>query len=527
MKFNLSTKTSTETTNYMGAKAFRLSPEMELYTAVATCMVDDSYYENQTDRLTRIKNLINQCPPEFVAKLALYVRNEMNLRSIPVVLAVELAKQQSGNPLVAKTIAAMVQRADEIKEILAYYQMANQRTGIKKLNRLSKQVQKGLARAFNKFDEYQFAKYNTDAEVKLRDALFIVHPKAKDADQQMIFNKIANNSLNIPYTWETELSELGQQSFASEAEKQKAFAGKWEELVFSGKLGYMAVLRNLRNILTKGTEKAFDEALNIITDEYKIKKSKQLPFRYLSAFLETEKLKQENLAFESDSLKIQKAIDSLEKALLISCDNIQMNEGRTAILSDNSGSMYGDTGGKSLVTAMSNRKSADIANLFAVLYWNKSKDTSIGLFGDRLIHPALNRNENLFENFKKINQEAKKCGPSTERGIFEYMDLLIKNKTIVERIVIFSDCQVGTGCNWYDHQGNKGKNFNELLAKYLKINPDVKVYSIDLRGYGNSMTRDNGNTILVSGWSEKIFDMIYYVENGITVIEKINQTVLD
>ena len=378
-----------------------------------------------------------------------------------------------------------------------------------------------MIESFNRFDEYQFAKYNTDSAVSLRDALFLVHPKAKDEAQQAIFDKIVSGNLAIPYTWETELSELGKQAFENEKAKAQAVSEKWEELVSSGQVGYMALLRNLRNIVTKSTDKALDMTLNILTNEYRIRKAKQMPFRYLSAFLEIDKLAKETSIFEGEKAKIKKALAALEKALVISCDNIPTREGKTVILSDNSGSMYGDRGGKSLVSAMSERKTSDIANLFAVLYWNKCKDTYVGLFGDRLIDANLSRSVNVFENFNIINQAAKKCGPATERGIFDYMEYLIKSKTIIDRIVIFSDCQVGDGCNWYDHKGNRGENFNRLFQKCLKINPDVRVYTVDLRGYGNSMTKDNGNVILVSGWSEKIFDMIYYIEQGSSVVNEI------
>ena len=88
----------------------------------------------------------------------------------------------------------------------AHYQMANNRKETKKLNRLSKQLQAGLQSAFSKFDEYQFAKYDRATEIKLRDVLFLVHPKAKDGVQQSIFDKIVDNTLQIPYTRETELS---------------------------------------------------------------------------------------------------------------------------------------------------------------------------------------------------------------------------------------------------------------------------------------------------------------------------------
>jgi hypothetical protein len=144
------------------------------------------------------------------------------MRSVPMVLAVELAKANSGNAVVSKTVNGVVKRADEITELLAYYQLANNRNGVKKLNKLSKQIQKGLSEAFNRFDEYQFAKYNRAAEIKLRDALFIVHPKAKDESQQAIFNKIATDELAVPYTWETELSALGQVKYENEKTKADA-----------------------------------------------------------------------------------------------------------------------------------------------------------------------------------------------------------------------------------------------------------------------------------------------------------------
>jgi hypothetical protein len=179
MKFNIFKRNANAVTNYEGAKAFAMTPELELYAAVVTAGLSDTFYEKENDRLGRIVELMKKNDPEFVAKLAIYARTKMYMRSIPQVLAVELAKLNSGNAIVSKAVSGVVQRADEITELLAFYQIANKRSGTKKLNKLSKQVQKGLAEAFNRFDEYQFSKYNRGAEVTLRDALFLVHPKSK------------------------------------------------------------------------------------------------------------------------------------------------------------------------------------------------------------------------------------------------------------------------------------------------------------------------------------------------------------
>ena len=203
-----------------------MTPEWELYTTVVTMMgVEDKFYESGEVRVRRVADLVRKCSPEFVARLAVYTREQMHLRSVPLLLLVELASCHHGDSLVSRAVARTVQRADEISELLMCYQW---RTGRKDLERLSSQLRKGLAEAFNKFDEYQFAKYNRkDRKVTLRDALVLVHPKPKDEAQSEIFRRILNDTLATPYTWETELSQAGKEHFKSEEERDEAKKGTW------------------------------------------------------------------------------------------------------------------------------------------------------------------------------------------------------------------------------------------------------------------------------------------------------------
>src|SRR6185436_1731723 len=112
MKFNFLAKEKNNIVNYENAPAFSLTSEYELYAAVVTTSLSASFYEKDTARLERIQNLIKKCNPEFVAKLAVYARNEMHMRSVPLVLVVELAKIYSGDSLISKMITHVIQRAD-------------------------------------------------------------------------------------------------------------------------------------------------------------------------------------------------------------------------------------------------------------------------------------------------------------------------------------------------------------------------------------------------------------------------------
>tara|TARA_B100001964_G_scaffold226397_1_gene275264 strand:+ start:174 stop:626 length:453 start_codon:yes stop_codon:yes gene_type:complete len=135
------------TINRAGGRAYKLSPEMELYSRVCTATLFPKYYEAPAETIHAIRRLVSECDPEFVAKLAVYAREEMHLRTIPLVLSVELAKIHSRDNLISHLTERVIQRADELAEILVCYELINKRTGTKKLNMLSNQLRKGIARA--------------------------------------------------------------------------------------------------------------------------------------------------------------------------------------------------------------------------------------------------------------------------------------------------------------------------------------------------------------------------------------------
>ena len=132
MKFNLLSRVKTKTVNHEGAKAFTMSAEMELYTTVVTWSLNDTFYEKEQARMERLRNLIAKCNPVFVGKLAVYARTKMYMRSVPLVLVTELAKLHSGDNLVARVTDGVIGRADEITELLACYELLNERKGTKK-----------------------------------------------------------------------------------------------------------------------------------------------------------------------------------------------------------------------------------------------------------------------------------------------------------------------------------------------------------------------------------------------------------
>ncbi len=505
MNYNSKLKELNSVINHEGAKAYAMTPELELYTAVVTASLSDVTYEKQDARVDRIAQLISKVSPEFVARLAVYTRTEMHLRSIPLLLLVELAKVHNGDDLVARAVEKTVLRADEIMELLMCYQWRNpSEDDRKKLSKLSRQIQNGLQRAFNRFDEYQFAKYDRDnLEVKLRDALFLVHPKAKNEEQQAIFNKIVNRQLETPYTWETELSALGQQEFESEEQKQNALREKWEELICSGKLGYMALMRNLRNMLQADVSlPEMQKVASRLSNEEEVARSKQLPFRYLAAYREIERM---------DSLHTSNLMNALEAAVKYSASNIQGFDENTRILlaSDVSGSMW------TPVSQRSSVRNYDIGILLSMLLHTRCKQVVAGIFGDEWKVVNMPSDTPLMAT-RKMEQLGNTVGFSTNG--FKVIDWLMGHHLVMDKVMMFSDMQM------WDSTGRFQSLENSWL-KYKQMAPKAKLYLFDLAGYGQLPLRlAEPDVHLIAGWSDRVFDILSAVDKGESAISVINKT---
>lgn len=499
MKFNFLKKSNTILKNYEGAPSYQLSPEMELYSATVTSLLHDSFYEKAEERLLRLQQLIEKVSPEYCAKLAVYARRSMNLRSVPIVLSVELAKKADAGAWVGKAIEQIVLRPDEITETLAYYQQTNKRTGTKRLNRLSKQIQKGLAKAFNRFDEYQFAKYNQNTEVKLRDALFLVHPKPKDLAQQVVFDKITQNALSTPYTWETELSALGQLHFGSEKAKNKAFRAKWEELILSKKVGYMALLRNLRNMLECNiSDECLEMVLSYLSEENAVRTAKQLPFRYWSAYRELSNI--------ADG-RVIRVVDALEKAMLLSAQNIKgfENDTKVVLACDVSGSM------QQRLSAKSSLMYYDIGLLLAMLLQSRCKNVVTGMFGDtwKVIQMP---SKSILSNVAAFHQREGEVGYSTNAHLV--IEDLLKREYQADKVMIFTDTQL------WNSQNRDANSIKTAWQNYKRKFPKAKLYLFDLAGYGQSPMRvESGDVYLLAGWSDKIFEVLDALENGQSIVD--------
>ena len=301
-----------------GARGRRFTPEMELRRALMNCLLwEDQFYEDGVAIADRIRTLVPQVEPARVAALAIAAREQMKLRHAPLLVVREMARHEKHRVLVADTLASVIQRPDEMTELLAIYWVdALGPMQQRKRQPVSAQIKKGLARALTKFDAYQLAKYDRDGAVRIRDVLFLVHAKPKDADQAKVWKQLVDGELVSPDTWEVSLS--------SGKDKRETF----ERLIAENKLGGLALLRNLR-LMQKAEvpRKTIADAIEAMRTD------RILPYRFITAARYAPDFEPE-----------------LEEAMLKSVKGYARLPGRTRLLIDVSGSMFAAMSAQSEMT---------------------------------------------------------------------------------------------------------------------------------------------------------------------------------
>ena len=469
-RFNQKSKAPNRTTNLAGGDAYLQNPKMQLVSLLLTSFAQDQFYRSAQGTFDEFSRLLPLVDAEFAAKAAVFARNEYGMRSITHALAAELATYASGKAWSKAFYNRIVRRPDDMLEIAAYLYGKGGKT-------LPNAMKKGFATAFGRFDGYQLAKYRGENKaVKLVDLVNLVRPVPNDRNAQAL-QALVKGTLVSETTWEAKLSQAGQLA-ETVAEKTQLKGDAWAELLRNNKLGYLALLRNLRNIAEQAPA-LLSTATAQLTDRARIKQSLVLPFQYLSAI---------DALQESTAPGKQALLRALNTAIEVALDNVPRFAGRTLVVLDDSGSMT------STRTQYANRSPMQLGALFAAALF-KANDADLMRFSDDASYVRKNAGDTLAGLAERLVRNARSAGTNF-KAIFKTAD------ERYDRIVILSDMQ-----GWM--QG--GAPTEAFQAYRRKYNADPFVFSFDLQGYGSLMFPQD-KVFGLAGFSDKVFDLMQLLE---------------
>ncbi|GAA0996303.1 TROVE domain-containing protein [Acrocarpospora macrocephala] len=490
-----------------GAPGYVRDAKGELFLLAISNMVgEDTFYEKAGARDERFRALVHQVAVEdvdWMSRFLPWLRGTANMRSAPVVAALESVRARLAAGLHGgnrELVAGVLQRADEPGEALAYWTSRYGRT-------IPKPVKRGVADAVRRlYTERNLAKYDSDSKgFRFGDVVDLVHP-APHADKVSWQGELFAHALDRRHGRDKPIPEalrmlraraellalpVGERrAVLAEPERLAAAGITWEALAgwlqgpmdaeawaaIIPSMGYMASLRNLRNFDEAGiSDEVADAVIAKLADPDEVARSRQLPFRFYSAYQ------------AAPSLRWGHALD---KALSLATQNVPTFGGRTLVLVDTSGSMSSGT-----ISARSTVTPVQAAALFGVTLAARGERVDLCGFADGVFLHKINAGASVLKEVGRF------CGRIGEVGHgTQIAESIRRTYQGHDRVVILSDMQTMSGY---------GGNVTEAVPKHIPM------YGFNLQGYRHAaMPTGMANRHEFGGMSDATFKLIPLLERG-------------
>jgi hypothetical protein len=541
------------TKNRADGVAFNIDdPSEYLLATIGSAMFVEPKYYKDTQDLSKLKErefstvgldeqavqIINACfriaeskNPRDLLALAHWARVELNMRTTPQVMLAVAANHEGTKRFVRNYVPLIARRADDVLQVVAAYEHLFGWKGFPAC------LKKGVSDRMSNMTEYEILKYNRDGHPSFKDLLRFCerrkgYPFSKEIREFVLKGTVINpaatpmiaarKELTSRKAWSKDIPELAKIAGVTWEVLVSQFGSSkevWEAAIPN--MGYMATLRNIGNFLGANISTELSRFVaSKLTNPKAVMKSKQLPFRFLSAYrtlfpdqnnwfagIVKQAVSRDRAAWNDRKLKIM--LDAIETALDHSAENVPVLPGTSCIVADNSGSMTYPVSDKSAITLR------DAANILCAIIHRRSEESYVGAFGSNVVWPPLTTRNSVLTNMQKLaTYREKERGNATDA--WKVFDYLIKERIHVDRIVILSDMQC------YNSQArlhwSGGPSVAELLKKYRReVNPDAYAHFFDLKGHGIAQVAPGDPlTNLVAGYSEKVFDQILIHEGAVS-----------
>ncbi|WP_058041117.1 TROVE domain-containing protein [Streptomyces roseifaciens] len=498
--------TTGRTRTHLGGKGHARDDRSELFLlAVANFVSQQTYHESGTSRDDRFAALVRKLAvedPAWTAGLLRWLRGDGRMRTASLVGAAEYVKARldagaTDGPTNRQVVDAVLRRADEPGEMLAYWTSAYGRN-------VPKPVKRGIADAVKRlYTGRNLLKYDTASKgYRFGDVLNLVHP-TPDPDKpwqgalfQYALDRRHNPDTATPPASDRTLTAHralmavpveerravvtgpgGAERLAAAGMTWEALAGwlqgpmdaaAWEAVIPS--MGTMALVRNLRNFDEAGVSDAVAEQVAArMADPEEVARSRQFPFRYLAAYQHAPSLR---WAYP------------LERALGHSLGNVPQLPGRTLILVDRSGSMWSPLSDRSQL----NR--ADAAAIFGTAVAMRAADADLVEFGTTSAPVTYRQGESVLKVLERFGS----------LGGTDTTEAVRRHYRGHDRVLIVTDEQAA-----YHHAGDPTE----------QVPAHIPVYTWNLAGYrpghGPSGSADRHT---FGGLTDAAFRMVPLLEDG-------------
>ena len=324
--------------------------------------------------------------------------------------------------------------------------------------------------------------------------------------------------LATPETWETQVSTKGNK------------AATWEELIDHNKLPFMAMLRNLRNLIIAGvSQKHHRWVLSKLNNERAVVNSRQFPFRFFSAFevlTELEKISKGEMKPRPPAGRgkgkgkakppkelpkvdlglLQRYRSALDSALKIAtCYNVKPISGSTLILCNVGANMNRPcTAARGLGKP---RTVQEVGILLGLMCKYSCENCTLLIYGESSHTQVQLKEGTILHNMEHVQTSALAEGLTVKDGVIpaKFLYDMLVDRTPVDNLVLLTDAM--------KLDDTQGQEMMDFLRKYRHlVNPGLLFVSVDLGGRSSGLSStirpEHENDIYLAGYSDQILRFI-------------------
>lgn len=473
--------------NEAGGKAYKLSPEQALAQYAVTGTFNNTYYANAEDQLAKVYGFVNDVDAEFIAKLAVYARNQAHMKDMPAYLLAVLSVKDG--ELLEKVFNRVISNGRMLRNFVQI--MRSGASGRKSLGSRPKRLVKEWL--CNRNDRALLAD-SVGNDPSLADIVKMVHPKPENDSRKAFYAYLIGKDY--------ELNSLPEIVRAFEA--FKAGSGKVPDVPFQmltslnlGEKEWCEIARNAPWHMTRMNLNTFarhgvfknselvDVVAKRLADPELLRKAKVFPYQLMLAW---------NMASADVPRKVR---DSLHEAMEIALGNVPRFSGKVYICVDVSGSMtMSATGYRKGAT--STVRCIDVAALMAASILRNNPDVEILPFDTAVVNLKLNRFDSVMTNAEKL---ASVGGGGTDCSI--PLRKLNRESKEGDLVIMVSDNE-----SWADRSYNRGTGLMNEWSKFKARNGQAKLVCLDIQPYATSQAKDGSDVLNVGGFSDQVFKVI-------------------
>jgi 60 kDa SS-A/Ro ribonucleoprotein len=499
MRFNFSQKRRQPAdSRYAYVKAGNANTPGDLFTTLLSGSLTGFPAAYESDDLSALRSQIRLSDLDMVARLAIHLGEERNFRDLAFLLTAELAAINGNDEKIAGLVERIVRQPTDIPMWLEYYSRATKPT-----QRPGRAIRRSLSSLLNRLDEFQYSRCNRNTQLALRDALRLLRPKATDRTRKTLFAGILRDQIPVRSTWEQEWHALYQQHYENPEQRQVILRDKWKDGISSFRIGYTALLDNLRPMLCTGVSgKVLKLAADYLGNAAAVARSGTSPLRILEVYRALQRMEQGGAGMLAEAL---------EQAVLNSswARSGFGSKGISVIAMDVSNSMRRPVDGFSGVQRF------DVAPLLAMLWKSRGTQLVTGIIGNNWRPLELPAKAALLtvDDFRTHEGEA---GYAINSWLV--LQDLTRRRQVVDKVLIFTDYRL-----WNNRSFNQpaGTDLGHCWRQYRnQVAPQARLYLFDLAGYGSKPLEclEDG-VILIAGWKERMIDILEAVESTQTAMD--------